>query len=275
MSTIPKRKKTARLQRALLTGWTIASLSALLLAFAPPARASSPQRHDSPPLAPTFLVIGDSITARYNDGPWSANRGWWSFVGEGYKAKMVTNATAGTGILARGGSRYCALGPKNTLTNFGYRTKRSLRTVKADAVIIAGGANDWHRCAPKNFVKKPLLTNSTTLIRQQMRKYLASLQVELKASALPTKQVIFLTPRGPAYKKQRDRAAKIWAQEVRRAGFTYIDVGVIPKSGTVDNTHPNLAGNRLIANRLIAKLPKEAPKFKAVVVPRPNWTPRK
>lgn len=266
------------------------------------------------PPKPTIMVIGDSITARYNDIPGHANRGWWSFVGESLGANMTTWAESGTGILARGGAKYCKLMDKNPLTTHGYRTKRALRWYKFDGLIVEVGANDWRRCKTvtekkkvvtkvkrkvkvttkgkngkkvtktvtkmvnkvtyKNVKVGKVVKNNNATIRKGVKAYIAELKVEAKAAGLPLTQIVFVYPRGPERLADRDRVARIYADEVKKAGLYWVNVGVSPKDHTVDGTHPNLAGNKSISGWFMLNLPREAPKFKAQVIDRPNWTRR-
>ncbi len=49
-----------------------------------------------------IVVVGDSITARYNDQPGDAMQGWWSIVGRHYDAQVTTYAQSGSGYLRPG-----------------------------------------------------------------------------------------------------------------------------------------------------------------------------
>lgn len=269
--------RTVRFTRTLSALTLVTAVGAALTVGTPPPVEAAPvtvSRQVAPPPTPVVLVVGDSITARYNNIRGHQNRGWWSIVGERWNARMVTMAQAGTGVIARGGAASCALGSKNRLTTFGYRTQRGLRTVKADALIVAGGANDWRRCGPVKKGKSKLVNNTDALIRAQMRKYLTTVKTEIRAAGLPASQVLFMTPRGPDRKRDRDRVVVIFAQEVHRAGFKYIDSNIIPASYTVDRTHPNLAGNQWLADLFLWNVQRQAPAFKPRVIARPNWKPR-
>lgn len=58
-----------------------------------PAAASLPQG---------IVVVGDSITALYDDEPGSPAQGWWSFVGRRFNVDVTTYAQSGSGYLRLG-----------------------------------------------------------------------------------------------------------------------------------------------------------------------------
>lgn len=285
---------TTRVARAALALTAAAVLAVGVLSTNPtPATAEVAPK-------PTILVVGDSITARYNDTAGSPERGWWSFVGERLGANVVTAAQSGTGVIARGGSTQCALRSKNPYTTVGYRLTRSVKAVKPDAIIIASGANDWRRCADvtkktkvvtkvkqkvkvkyksngkvktkivtktvnkvtyKTTVTGTTVKNSNDYIRARMRSFLAQVKIDITAAKIPASQVAFMMPRGPALRADRDRVAVIMMDEVKRAGFSWVDVGLTTQANTVDGTHPNLAGNVEISGWFMLNLSRQAPKF--------------
>src|SRR4051794_41117924 len=49
-----------------------------------------------------IIVVGDSITARYNDSPGDDQQAWWSFVGRRFNADVTTYAQSGSGYLRPG-----------------------------------------------------------------------------------------------------------------------------------------------------------------------------
>ncbi|MFS0885034.1 SGNH/GDSL hydrolase family protein [Aeromicrobium sp. 179-A 4D2 NHS] len=306
-----------RFARAVLSMTAVAALGASLTAASPAIAATTSATTVSdgaaPAAKPTIMVVGDSITARYNNIPGHANQGWWSMVGQRLNATMLTSAEAGTGIIARGGVEHCKLMDKNPLTNHGVRTRNALRKKKFDALIVEVGANDWRRCTTVNKkvkvvtkvrqktkvkveVKGKTVTktvtktvnkvsyktvkvgttakNSNELIRAKVRDYIALLKTEAKAAGLPTTQIAFMYPRGPAIRADRDRVAFIYADEVKKAGLYWVNVGILPQKMTVDGTHPNLAGNNEISGWFMLNLNREAPKFEAQVINRPNWKAR-
>lgn len=62
------------------------------------------QRVTASATGPGIAVIGDSISARYNDEPGDAKQGWWSVVGRHYKIGVENFSQSGSGF-ARPGLR--------------------------------------------------------------------------------------------------------------------------------------------------------------------------
>ncbi len=81
-----------------------------------------------------IVVVGDSITARYNDKPGDAMQGWWSIVGRHYDAKVTTYAQSGSGYLR----------PGQLCTGNRFIDRQQAFTGEAPSLfIIEGGRNDW------------------------------------------------------------------------------------------------------------------------------------
>ena len=83
-----------------------------------------------------IVVVGDSITARYDDVPGSERQGWWSMVARHVDAPVETYAQSGSGYLRRGG--LC------NGTTFDQREKALEGS--PSILIIEGGRNDWAVC---------------------------------------------------------------------------------------------------------------------------------
>lgn len=215
------------------------------LGIAAPATAAT--EDDS--VRPRILIIGDSITARYNDVPGSPRRGWWSYVGAVLDSDVITSAQSGTGFLSRGGAKECALTSKNSLTTFATRVKREVTKVKPDTLIIAGGANDWRRCS-NGTVK----TTSSKVVRKQIHSFMKVLERQRAAAGIPRSRVLITDPRGSSRLAARSMVERILAKETKQHGFVYVRLTPLPDRQTRDRTHPNAAGSRALGLEFLSRL---------------------
>lgn len=188
--------------------------------------------------ASDIVVVGDSITARYEDSAGSPNQGWWSFVGRHARARVDTYAQSGSGFLRRGA--------RCNGTTFAERSAAFDRPAPA-MFIIEGGRNDWAVCRDGQVAQA---TNAE--IVAAVRAYL-----ELVDDALPpsTRVIVLGPPWGPLQPIERVVVTSVVRQSAERHGFEFIDTtGTLPAENVLDGVHPNRAGNIAIARRVIAAL---------------------
>lgn len=202
-------------------------------------------------LAPRGIaVVGDSITARYDDSPGSADQGWWSVVGRTYDAQVTTYAQSGSGYL-RPGHR-CG----------GDRFIDRLEAVTATApsiLFVEGGRNDWARC-----VEGVLKPASNADLRPAVAGYLDTLQATLPAS---TRIIVVGPPWGPLQPVHGQRIAQLIRAEAVARNLEFIDMtGVLDADRVHDGIHPNRAGSLAIARRVVRALEPSA----AAATPAPG-----
>jgi lysophospholipase L1-like esterase len=191
-----------------------------------------------------MVIIGDSITARYNDIVGSTSRGWWSYLGDKLDLRVIRHAERGSGFGKRGksadGTNVCGG------TTFYERLKRTtvVANVKAArVVIVAGGVNDYMTCVYRDGAWKQVASTRADVeyeIHRTMLR-LAELRPTSKSS------VYITAPFGPY---EPVAATKAWIvpfiqAEAKAAGFRYVDTanGTLYGNRTDDQVHPNAAGN--------------------------------
>ncbi len=117
----------------------LAVLAALLIApFIAWQGATGDERVPVSRLAPHgIVVVGDSITARYNDEPGDADQGWWSITGDHFDAKVTRYAQSGSGYLR----------PGHVCTGNTFIDRPDAYAGDAPSLLIVeGGRNDWATC---------------------------------------------------------------------------------------------------------------------------------
>jgi lysophospholipase L1-like esterase len=211
---------------------------ALLLAIGPFLLSQSAEGGPVSDVAPDgIVVVGDSITARYDDDPGSARQGWWSMVGRRIGAPVETFAQSGSGYLRRGG--------RCDGTTFDQREKALEGS--PSIVIIEGGRNDWAVCRDDRVADS---TNAE--IAEAVDAYLDLVQKQLPSS---TRVVVVGPPWGPLQPLERLRVTPIVEQAAKDHDMEYVDTsGTLPPEHVVDGVHPNRAGSIAIAKRVIATL---------------------
>lgn len=180
---------------------------------------------------PGVAVIGDSITARYNNDSGSQGQGWWSFVAKRYGVRMETFAESGSGYQRPG--NHCGG------MTFGERLK-DVVAVKPRIVFIEGGRNDWAHC-----VGDRLVVSSDAEVSTGVDAFLTRLQ-----NALPASTVYYVLgpPWGPIDTGQRDRVTRIIEASAIAHAMTFISTaGTLNDDDVLDGTHPNRAGSIAIA----------------------------
>jgi lysophospholipase L1-like esterase len=190
-------------------------------------------------LAPRgIVVVGDSITARYNDEPGHPEQGWWSFVGRHFGAEVTTHAQSGSGYLRPG--KACA-------GNRFIDRPEAYAGAAPSLIIIEGGRNDWAVCRRGEFVPA-----ADEVVAHAVDRYLDALRTFLPAS---TRIIVLGPPWGPAQAAEGRRITAIIEDAAARHGVEFISTeGTLDARRVVDGTHPNLAGSRAIATRVIRAL---------------------
>jgi lysophospholipase L1-like esterase len=186
-----------------------------------------------------IVVVGDSITALYNDDQGDDLEGWWSMVGRHFGAHVTTHAQSGSGYLRQGlacsGDRFVDRG-------------EAYRGTAPSLFIVEGGRNDWASCIEGRHVEAP-----DAEIASAVDHYLDVLQANLPGS---TRIVVLGPPWGTLDQLGRNRITSIVRAAATSHGFQYVDtVGTIDRRERLtDGVHPNRAGNRALADRVIAAL---------------------
>lgn len=185
-----------------------------------------------------IVVVGDSITARYNDTPGDASQGWWSMVGRHYDASVKTYAQSGSGYLRPGWK--CA-GDR-------FVDRWGAFTVGAPSLLIVeGGRNDWSECRNGRFVAAP-----DEMIEHAIDAYLNTLRTFLPQS---TRIVVMGPPWGPVDPETGVRVTAIIESVAKRHGLEFISMdGSLTQARVLDGIHPNRQGSAAIAQRVIEAL---------------------
>lgn len=185
-----------------------------------------------------IVVVGDSITARYNDNPGHAEQGWWSVVGRHYDAKVTTYAQSGSGYLRPG---------HGCTGNKFIDRQRAFTGDPPSLFIVEGGRNDWASCQDGRFV-----TSTNEAVEHAVNTYLDTLRTFLPRS---TRIIVMGPPWGPIDPANGERVSAIIEAAANRLGMEFIPTaGALTASRVVDGVHPNRAGSVAIANRVIRAL---------------------
>lgn len=185
-----------------------------------------------------IVVVGDSITARYNDVPGHAMQGWWSVVGRHYDAKVTTYAQSGSGYLRPG---------KQCTGNRFIDRQRAFTGEAPSLLIIEGGRNDWAAC-----VEGHLVTSSDEAVEHAVDTYLGTLITFLPRS---TRIIVMGPPWGPTDPQNGERVTRIIEAVTAKHGLEFIPTtGALTRSEVTDGVHPNRAGSVAIADRVISAL---------------------
>lgn len=218
----------------------LAIVAALLIApFVAWQGATGDERLPVSPLAPQgIVVVGDSITARYNDEPGAEEQGWWSIVGRHFDAEVTRFAQSGSGYLRPGHA--CS---GNTFID----RPDAYAGKTPSLVIIEGGRNDWAACEGGRFVPA-----SDEAITHAVDRYLDTLQTFLPRS---TRIIVLGPPWGPLDQANRVRVTAIIQEQAEAHGIEFISTrGALTADRVVDGVHPNRRGSLAIARRVIAAL---------------------
>lgn len=184
-----------------------------------------------------IVVVGDSITARYDDVPGSPRQGWWSMVARHVDAPVETYAQSGSGYLRRGG--WC------DGTTFGEREKAL--SGSPSLLIIEGGRNDWAVCREDR-----VAVSTNAEIAEAVNGYFDLVATTLPAS---TRVLVLGPPWGPVQPVAQLRVTPIIERAAIEHDFEFVDTaGILPPAHVLDGIHPNRAGSIAIAKRVIAAL---------------------
>lgn len=193
----------------------------------------------SGPFQQGIVVVGDSITARYNDDPGDPDQGWWSMVGRHFGTRVTTHAQSGSGFLRPGlecsGNRFVD-------------RPEAFRDAAPALFIVEGGRNDWASCLEGRHVR-----STDRDLAQAVDRYLDLLQARLPRS---TRIVVLGPPWGPIDQLGRQRVTRIVYAATKAHGLQYVStLGTLDRRGrTIDGVHPNRAGSTALAGRVIAAL---------------------
>jgi len=169
-----------------------------------------------------MMVVGDSITARYNDKPGDPMRGWWSRLAAKQNMRVSTSAISGTGFINKGSG--CS--QRNYLQRI-----NSIAKTRPKVLIIEGGRNDFHLCQDRM---------SKGEIDRGVARYFNKVNKIVKRYRI--KKVYVVTVWGTKFSKDKTRVTAIVGKHAKRSGYPY-KVITLGNSMTVDGTHPNRAGN--------------------------------
>jgi len=180
---------------------------------------------------PKIVVIGDSITARYNSIPGDDNEGWFSMLARKAGHSVVPMGEAGSGVLRYGnqcqGTRY-------------FERLSAALAQSPDILIIEGGRNDFTKCI--TYGEPGYERTSADYIEKRWNAFLD----EVKARKAAKTQVWVMTPWGTSFSAERDMVYPIVKDATLSHGFGWVGLSALPDDRTVDGTHPNYEGNRYI-----------------------------
>ena len=186
-----------------------------------------------------IVVVGDSITAEYNDDKGDDLQGWWSMVGRHFGAHVTTHAETGSGYLRQGlaceGNRFID-------------RPEAFRGTAPSLFIVEGGRNDWASCIEGRHVEAPRAE-----IAGAVNHYLDVIQANLPRS---TRIVVLGPPWGTLDQLGRRKLTAIVYAAAKTHGVQYVStMGTLDRRDRViDGVHPNRAGSRALADRVIASL---------------------
>lgn len=191
------------------------------------------------PFSRGIVVVGDSITAEYNDDAGDELEGWWSMVGRHFGAHVTTHAQTGSGYLRQGlacnGNRFLD-------------RPEAFRDTAPSLFLVEGGRNDWASCIEGHHVEA-----SGPEIARAVDHYLDVLQANLPRT---TRIVVLGPPWGTLDQVSRRKLTAIVYRAARSHGVQYVStMGTLDRrERLLDGVHPNRAGSRALADRVIAAL---------------------
>jgi lysophospholipase L1-like esterase len=226
------RRALTRLVTAVVVS-TFAAAGAVAVTGSPAAAAAD--------RGPSITVIGGTMTSRHTDATGIASQGWWSMVGERVGARSVT-------LSAEGGSSMTAAGNKCQGTTFGDRLRH---LTKVDILIVEVGTDNHRLCTPQG-----VRTIGAKDRTWRIKRYVKQLAARVDALHIRRDRVFFVYPRGI---KNDRRTASLRALvktsiDKRHAGFRFIETPRLHTRETIDGLQPNLAGNRVISQRVVATI---------------------
>ena len=189
---------------------------------------------DEPATGTRLVIIGDSITASYNDDVGDERQGWWSMIGRHLNVQVNISAQAGSGYVRRGAARCDG-------TRF-YDRRNDLRG--ADIVIIEGGRNDWKLCG----------TDTNTIEVRDVRMAVAKFLDWVDHQPVADNNVYVMSPWGPMDQLAGITMTQIIQTEAEIHGFGFIDTwgALSAKPGrTYDGIHPTRSGSSALAHDVL------------------------
>lgn len=201
--------------------------------------AQGDQSHPVSAIAPHgIVVVGDSISARYNDTPGDPAQAWWSVTGRRFGADVRTYAQSGSGYLR----------PGHRCTGNRFIDRPDAFAGDAPSILIVeGGRNDWAKCVDGLFV---LSTDAE--VRHAVDTYLTTLRTWLPST---TRIVVLGPPWGPMDQLAGRRITRIVQDEARAHHMEFVSTrGALTADRVVDGVHPNRDGSLAIARRVIRAL---------------------
>lgn len=185
-----------------------------------------------------IVVVGDSISARYNDEPGDPRQAWWSVTARRFDADVRTYAQSGSGYLR----------PGLRCTGDRFIDRPAAYTGDAPSILIVeGGRNDWARCVDGTFV-----WSTDAEVEHAVDTYLDVLQAHVPVS---TRIVVLGPPWGPLDQTNAVRITRIIETSAREHGLEFVSTrDALTADRVVDGVHPNRAGSLAIARRVIRAL---------------------
>ena len=224
------------LRRSVVVSFVLALLVGPFIAW---QGAQGGQSRPVSQLAPHgIVVVGDSISARYNDTPGDADQAWWSVTGRRFDAEVRTFAQSGSGYLR----------PGHRCTGNRFIDRPDAFTGPAPSILIVeGGRNDWARCVDGLFVEA-----TDAEIRHAVDTYLDVLQTYLPST---TRIIVMGPPWGPLDPAAGARVTRIVHDEADAHGLQYVSTrNTLTADRVIDGIHPNRDGSLAIARRVIRAL---------------------
>lgn len=203
---------------------------------------------DAPaPHAPRVLVFGDSISSlgRYSINGHRKPKVWWSHLAEstGVPARQImVSAEGGSGLLARGSK---AKGNPCTGTTFGERMDEIAAT-DPDVLIVEVGRNDVNTCSGRMRVR-----SIASERRAAATTYFDKLARMVDRQGVKRSNVYVLSPWGTAFSKSSVAITTLYETTATAHGFTWVPTPALTRQHTMDLTHPNNSGARLISNAVL------------------------
>lgn len=188
----------------------------------------------------TMLVLGDSISARYNDVAGDPMQGWWSMLAARTGRTPQVAAVSGSGMVK---SKLCGSADTRFNTRLGL-----VATPGISAIVVEGGRNDFRICHNG----KPVLATRTES-QLGIRLFNRDLARAARAAGIPGSRVYTMTPWGSAYTGYRDYIKGYMKRWADYYGVTYVEVGGMADEYTSDHTHPNLRGSKLLRDRMLRR----------------------
>lgn len=209
--------------------------------------AGAPAQADETPgsRGPSIAVIGGTLTSRYTDEPGSVSQGWWSMAAKRVGATSIT-------LSAEGGSSMTQAGNKCQGTTFGQRL-RHLK--KVDILIVEVGTDNQRICTSQGVRTLGKVAN-----RQHVKRYVRQLTARVDALRIPHHRVYIVSPRGTTDTRRSifiRKQIKTYTGK-RHARFRFIETPRLHTRETFNGVQPNLAGNRVISQSVVAAVARSA-----------------